>query len=154
MQKMMRKMFGLGTLVLVLLFAGCATLFNNKQTTVSASSGATDEVTILENGSVVYEGPLPAAIRVSGSKSYAVQYQDKDGNARTLQLQKRLSGWFVADVLLLGGWIIDLITGNVMVYDSMTLLPVSYSDTQTGLFVDHVPSGLQDNLRVIGNIYN
>ncbi|MDR0637598.1 MAG: hypothetical protein LBG27_01625 [Spirochaetaceae bacterium] len=119
-----------------------------------ASSGAANEVTILENGSVVYEGSLPATVSVKGSKSYVVQYKDKDGNSRTLQIQKRFSGWFVADILLLGGWIIDLITGNVMVYDKTALLLVSYNDSQTGLFVDHVPSGLQDNLRVIRNIYN
>jgi hypothetical protein len=107
----------------------------------------------LENGSVVYQGSLPVAVTVNGSNSYTVQYKDKDGNERTLQLQKKISGWFIADVLLLGGWIIDLITGNVMVYEKTSILPISYGGSQQGLLADHIPPGLQNDLKIIGNIY-
>jgi hypothetical protein len=128
-------------------------MFNNKKTAVSTSSGDASEVTILENGSIVYQGTLPATVNVNGSNSYTVQYKDKDGNSRTLQLQKKVSGWFIVDVLLLGGWIIDLITGNVMVYEKTAVLPISYSSSQQGLLIDHIPHGLQNDLRIIGNIY-
>jgi hypothetical protein len=80
----------------------------------------------MENGSVIYQGLLPATINVNGRNNYTVQYKDKDGSSRTLQLEKKLSGWFIADVLLIGGWIIDLITGDVMEYSKATVLPISY----------------------------
>jgi len=147
-------MYGLLLVVMVVSFSGCATLFNNKSTTVSAASGGNSEVTILENGSVVYQGPLPATINVNGSNNYGVQYKDAEGNSRTIQLQKKLSGWFVADVLLIGGWIIDLITGDVMVYDKSATLPISYSGVQQGILTDYIPTILDGKLEVIGNIYH
>lgn len=143
--------FGLITSLLVL--GSCATIFNNKQTTVSSSSKVASEVTILENGSVVYQGSLPATINVNGNNNYTVQYKDKDGNSRTLQLQKKISGWFIADVLLIGGWIIDLITGDVMEYSKATILPISYKVAQQFLLINVVPDGLRKDLKVIGNIY-
>ena len=139
--------------LLALMLSSCATIFNNKQITVSASSKVTSEVTILENGSVVYQGSLPATINVNGSNNYTVQYKDKDGNSRTVQLQKKISGWFIADVLLVGGWIIDLITGDVMEYTKSTTLPISYKVTQQFLLVNGVPIGIQKEFRVVGNIY-
>ena len=138
---------------LALMLSSCATIFNNKQTTVSSSSKFTNEVTILENGSVVYQGSLPATINVNGSNNYTVQYKDKDGNSRTVQLQKKISGWFIADVLLIGGWIIDLITGDVMEYSKSTTLPISYKVAQQFLLINVVPDSLQKDLRVVGNIY-
>jgi hypothetical protein len=143
----------LGLISLVLVLGSCATIFNNKQTTVSSSSKVTSEVTILENGSVVYQGSLPATINVNGSNNYTVQYKDKDGNSRALQLQKKISGWFIADVLLIGGWIIDLITGDVMEYSKATILPISYKAAQQFLLINVVPDGLRKDLKVIGNIY-
>ena len=139
--------------LLVLVFASCATMFNNKHTTLAAASGATSEVTIMENGSVVYQGPLPTTINVNGSNSYTIQYKDKEGNSRTLQLQKKLSGWFIADIFLIGGWIIDLITGDVMEYGKSTMLPINYSDTQQFLLIDTLPYGLSKDINIIGNVY-
>ncbi|MDR1325497.1 MAG: hypothetical protein LBK00_05625 [Treponema sp.] len=146
-------MGGLMVVVLALTLEGCATMFNNKQTTVTAATGSANEVAIMENGSVVYQGPLPAIINVNGSNTYTVQYKDKDENLRTFQLQKKMSGWFIADILLIGGWIIDIITGDVMVYEKAVMLPIKYSDTQQGLLIDYVPDGLQKDLRIIGNLY-
>jgi len=134
-------------------FSACATIFNNKQTTASASSGASTELTILQNGSVVYQGTLPAVINVNGSNNYTIQFTDKDGKPRTLQMEKKLSGWFIADILLLGGWIIDLITGDVMVYDKELALPISYSANQQFLLINDVPDGIKDDLKIVGNIY-
>jgi hypothetical protein len=143
----------LGLIPLVLVLGGCATILNNKQNTVSSSSGFASEVTILENGSVVYHGSLPATINVNGSNNYTIQYKDRDGNLRTLQLQKKISGWFIADVLLIGGWIIDLITGDVMEYSRATVLPISYKVGKQFLLIDAVPDSLRKDLKVIGNIY-
>lgn len=140
-------------IMLVIILGSCATIFNNKQTTLAAASGATSEVTIMENGSVVYQGPLPATINVNGSNTYTVQYKDKDGNSRTVQLQKKLSGWFIADVFLIGGWIIDLITGDVMEYSKSTILPIKYSDTQEFILIDTLPYGLKNDMKIVGNIY-
>jgi hypothetical protein len=151
---MAKKTFWLGMMILGLLLGSCATIFNNKQTAVSASSGSNRQVTILENGSVVYQGSLPATINVNGSNNYVVQYTDDDGNQRMFQLQKKVSGWFIADILLIGGWIIDLITGDVMVYDKVAIIPINYSDSQQGLLVEYIPDVLQEDLRIIGNIYN
>lgn len=139
--------------LLVMVLGSCATMFNNKQTTLAAASGATSEVTIMENGSVVYQGPLPASINVNGSNTYTVQYKDKDGNSRTLQLQKKVSGWFIADVFLIGGWIIDLITGDVMEYGKSTMLPIKYSDAQKFLLIDTLPYGLSNDIKIVGNVY-
>ena len=143
----------MGMILLVLVLGSCATMFNNKQTTVSTSSKTTSEVTIMENGSVIYQGLLPATINVNGRNNYTVQYKDKDGSSRTLQLEKKLSGWFIADVLLIGGWIIDLITGDVMEYSKATVLPISYKVGQQFLLVNSIPDGLQKDLKVVGNIY-
>jgi hypothetical protein len=157
--KMVKKFFSLGMMVFifVLLFDSCATLFNNKQNTVSAASGSKSEVTILENGSVVYQGPLPATIDVKSSfkdkYEYEVQYKDKDGNSQTLKLQKRMSGWFVADILLAVPGFVDMLTGNMMVYDKTTELPITYSGTQQVILVDYIPDGLREDFRIIGNIY-
>ena len=142
-----------GLIIVALVFSSCATIFNNKQSTVSSSSGAAREVTILENGSVVYKGPLPATINVNGRTSYNVQYKDNDGNSRTLQLQKKISGWFLADVLLIGGWVIDIITGDVMEYSKAIMLPINYRDGQQFLLIDYVPDGVRHDLKVINNIY-
>jgi len=149
----LKSFFFFALIALVLLLGSCATILNNKQTTVSSSSRVTSEVTILENGSVVYQGSLPATINVNGRNNYAVQYKDKDGNSRTIQLQKKISGWFIADVLLIGGWIIDLITGDVMEYGKATILPISYKVAQQFLLIDAVPDGLRKNLNIMGNIY-
>jgi len=140
-------------IVLAFSFVSCATIFNNKQTKISAASGSAKEVTIMENGSVVYQGTLPAQISVNGRNTYTVQYKDEDGNSRTIQLQKRISGWFIADVLLFGGWIIDIITGDVMVYDEKAIIPISFNDTQEGLLVDYIPDDIKSDMRIIGNIY-
>jgi len=154
---MMNKIFQSCVLIamisLVLVFGSCATMFNNKQTKVSASSGAKGEVTIMENGSVVYNGSLPATINVNGSNNYTVQYRDRDGNSRIIQLHKKLSGWFIADVLLIGGWVIDLITGDVMEYDRVMMLPIRYKAGQQFLIIDVVPDSLRKDLKVIENIY-
>jgi hypothetical protein len=150
---MAKKFFSVGMMacVFVLLFDSCATMFN-KQTTVSAVSGSNSDVTITENGSVVYQGPLPVTIDVNSSNDYVVQYTDKNGNSRILQLQKILSPWFFFD-LTYGGWIIDLITGDVMVYEETTMLPIKYSNTRQGMLVDYIPDGLRKDFRIIGNIY-
>jgi len=154
MNKTISKSFVLiGLIVVMLVLNSCATFLNNKQNTITSSSGSKSEVTILENGSVVYQGSLPATINVNGSNNYTVQYMDKNGNSRTLQLQKKLSGWFIADVLLIGGWIIDLITGDVMEYGKETILPISYRVGQQFLLIDFVPDGIRKDLRVIENIY-
>jgi hypothetical protein len=139
--------------LVVLALAGCGTLFNNKKTIVSAQSGAATEVTITENGAVVYQGTLPATISVNGDKTYVVQYKDQEGNDKTFQLQKKFSLWFLADILTGGGWIIDLITGDVMYYGRTAKLPIAYSEDHQIMFVDHIPDGLRDNLRIEGNIY-
>lgn len=153
----MRRYFNLLSIISLVfisfLFGGCATILNNKNNTISTVSGKSSEVTILENGSVVYQGPLPTTINVNGSNNYTVQYKDKDGNSRTVQLQKKISGWFIADVLLIGGWIIDLITGDVMEYNKETILPISYKTQQQFLLVDSVPDHIQSKLTVISNIY-
>jgi len=143
----------LGLISLALILGSCATMFNNKQTTVSASSGTASEVTIMENGFVVYNGYLPATINVNGNNNYTVQYRDKDGNSRIIQLQKKLSGWFIADVLLIGGWVIDLITGDVMEYDKAVMLPISYRTGQQFLVIDVLPDSLRKDFKVIENIY-
>ena len=152
-RKVLKVSVLLGLVSVVLVFGSCATIFNNKQNIVSASSGATSEVTIMQNGSVLYQGSLPATINVNGRETYTIQYKDKDGNSRTIQLQKKVRGWFIAEVLLIGGWIIDLITGDVMVYEKTTVLPIKYSETQQYLLIDAIPDGLQEDLRVVGNIY-
>jgi len=141
-------------MAIALLFSSCATIFNNKQTTISTASGTASEVTIMENGSVIYKGPLPATINVNGSNTYTIEYKDKEGNLRTLQLQKKLSGWFVADILLIGGWIIDLITGDVMEYGKTTILPIKYNNQQQQfLLIDTVPEDIKSKIKVVGNIY-
>jgi hypothetical protein len=152
-QRVFKTAVLIGVISLVLVLGSCATIFNNKQTTVSSSSKVTSEVTIMENGSVVYQGSLPATINVNGSNNYTVQYKGKDGSARTIQLQKKISGWFIADVLLVGGWIIDLITGDVMEYSKTTILPISYKLEQKFLLISSIPDGLQKDLKVVGNIY-
>jgi len=154
MKRIVFKSFMILAIISLLFTLGsCATLFNNKQTTVATSSGFKSEVTILENGSVIYHGTLPTTINVNGSNNYTVQYKDRDGNSRTLQIQKKLSGWFIADVLLIGGWIIDLITGDVMEYGKETILPISYRLGQQFLLIDAVPNSIRPDLKVVGNIY-
>ena len=142
-----------GLISLIFVLGSCATMLNNKQTKIQSSSGVASEVTIMENGSVVYQGSLPATINVNGSNTYTVQYKDKEGNSHTFQLQKKISGWFIADVLLIGGWIIDLITGDVMEYSKTAILPISYKEGQQFLLIDVVPDGLRKDLKVVGNIY-
>jgi hypothetical protein len=139
--------------VVMMNLGSCATMFNNKQNTVVASSGKATEVTIMENGSVIFQGPLPTTINVNGSNSYTVQYKDKDGNSRTLQLQKKMSGWFIADILLLGGWIIDLITGDVMEYGKETILPIAYSKSSKLTLMNSISDDLKKDMIVVGNIY-
>ena len=151
----MRKViaFGLLVLILVLSLNSCASILNNKQTLITTASGSNREVTILENGSVIYQGLLPTRISVNGSKTYTVQYKDDGGNLRTFQLQSSMSGWFIADLLLIGGWIIDIITGDVMVYDASTILPINLSRSQQGIITDYIPPELKQHVRIIGNIY-
>jgi hypothetical protein len=140
-------------LVATVSFSSCATFFNNSESNITAASGNTSEVIVLENGSVVYQGPLPAIINVNGSNTYTVRYTDKEGNERTLSLQKKISGWFIADVLLIGGWIIDLITGNVMQYEKSYTLPISYQNSQQILLTDFIPEELVNDLQIRGNVY-
>jgi len=151
--KVFKSFISICLISLVLILGSCATILNNKQTTVSSSSGVASEVTIMENGSVVYHGSLPATINVNGRNNYSVQYRDKDGSSRTIQIQKKISGWFIADILLIGGWVIDLITGDVMEYGKATILPISYRTGQQFLLIDIVPDSLRKDLKVIENIY-
>ena len=88
---MANKFVSVGMLVIFMLaFSGCATMIRTNEVAVSAASGASTNVRVLENGVPIFTGTLPARIPVRGGRTYTVHFTLENGEDRVLQLVKDL----------------------------------------------------------------
>ena len=135
-------------LVCCLVFSGCATMFRTNQVSVRAASGANTNVQVMEDGVLIFSGTLPAQFPVRGWHTYTVHFTLENGEKRVVTIGQSFNGWFIGSILLgVFPAIIDLITGSIMTYDNMTILPISHSPMI--ILGENIP--LDENLRIIGN---
>jgi hypothetical protein len=147
----MRKVGLLLLIVVVLQFAGCATIFHTKEATVAASSGKTYPVKVMDYGLIVYEGNLPATFAVQSGHSYTVVYTTENGESRTTSITSSFNGWFIGSFLLgIFPAIIDLATGNIMQVKKHTVIPITYSPNI--ILTDNITANGYSSLEIIGNI--
>ena len=143
------KMTALSLLIL-LLFPNCATMFRTNQATVSAASGANSNVQVMENGILIYNGTLPAQFSVKSGRTYTVEYKLDNGETRTVTIAEKFNVWFIGSIILaVVPVVVDLVTGSVMTIERSTILPISYS--QEILLGENIP--YHENLKIIGNIF-
>jgi hypothetical protein len=143
-----------------MLYTGCGTMFHTRSVQVNSLSGAAaSSIKVVEDGTPIYEGPLPATVTVKGGKkNYTIFYTNKDGNQTSMPMPKGFNGWFVADLIMFPpiGFIVDLVTGHMYTLNKTVLVPISYQeiDDVPFAFVEGIPAEYLEGLTVIGNIYS
>ena len=152
---------GMLAMVLVLVFSltGCATMIRTNEANIVAQSGATSRIRVMEEGRVIFEGPLPATVPLSyggsgfqttNNRTYTVEYT-AGGQTRTVEIEQKFNMWFIGSCLLAFlPIVVDLYTGSMYTYAETTTLPISYTDSSVIFFGENIPE--YDGLRVIGNI--
>jgi hypothetical protein len=143
--------FAMVSLLIAVSVGGCATMIHPKSVNVSAASGATTAVRVLEDGAPIYVGNLPASFPVKAKKTYTVLYTASDNQERVIAIDSNFNGWFIGSVFLgLLPAVVDLVTGNIMRFEKSTVLPISYSPfiILTDFVAEEAP------VEIIGNIYS
>lgn len=123
----MKQIFVAGAVVLAL--SGCASIFNGTTQSVTLSSapdGATATVTN-RAGLPVHSGPTPVTLQLSRgagyfkAESYTVTFSKEGFVPKVVQLDARVSGWYIANILLggaVGMLAVDPATGAMYTFPS------------------------------------
>ena len=158
--KNITKIVGIAVLVAVIGFslAVCGTMFHTRSVAVNSMSGAAVTVRVMEDGVPIYDGPLPATVKVKGAKkNYTIFYTTKNGEPASIAMKKSFNGWFVADILMFPpiGFIVDFVNGNMYTLDKTVTLPISYQANDEIPFgmVAGIPAEQLEGLTLVGNIY-
>jgi hypothetical protein len=158
---MAKKNFSLWMAGIVLavgmLHISCGTMFHARKVQLNSLSGAVANIKVVEDGVVIYDGQLPASVKVKGgNKNYTVFYTDKNGNETSMMMTKKFNGWFIANLLILPGFIVDFVTGHIYTLNKKVMVPVSYQEIEEFpfVFVEGIPAEHLEGLTVVGNIYS
>ncbi len=104
-------LFFFGTLALLLILAGCATIFKGPTEEVNFGSDP-DGAKVYVNGQ--YMGETPMKLRLESSKSYSFEFRKEGYESKTVLVSNRIgAGWLVLDIIAgLVPVIVDAATGN------------------------------------------
>jgi len=114
------------SLILVIVFMGCATIIGDK-TQLMPINSAPDSATILitdEKGTQVFRGQTPTSVTLQksdgsywGGKDYTVRISKEGYDAQTIAVTSSPNGWYIAGNLLFGGligwFIVDPLNGGM-----------------------------------------
>ena len=114
------------SLILVIVFMGCATIIGDK-TQLMPINSAPDSATILitdEKGTQVFRGQTPTSVTLQksdgsywGGKDYTVRIPKEGYDAQTIAVTSSPNGWYIAGNLLFGGligwFIVDPLNGGM-----------------------------------------
>ena len=132
----MKKYIASLLLPLVLLVLGCATIVGKTTQVVSLSSAPdqADVVIIDENKKDIFKGKTPTTVTLKKGdgyfhgKDYTVTISKEGFSDRTVKIESKPSGWYIAGNILFGGligwFIVDPATGAMW-----TLIPEKVDET-------------------------
>jgi uncharacterized protein YceK len=104
-------------LAIALLLSGCATLFTGTDANVkvTADPGTANAVIKTQGGQVVYDGAVPATVKLPKKNSYTVEITQAGYKTQTVFISQGVTGWFWGNLCLGGvvGMLIDWGTGGM-----------------------------------------
>lgn len=107
---MKRKLFVLSA-VMVLVFAGCATIFHGSTDTVNFTSDPAGAVVMIDG---VNMGKTPVMLELKSNKTYNIEYKLEGHGSKNYIINNKVGGgWVILDIL--GGLlpvVVDAATGN------------------------------------------
>ena len=114
------------SLILVIVFMGCATIIGDK-TQLMPINSAPDSATILitdEKGTQVFRGQTPTSVTLQksdgsywGGKDYTVRISKEGYDAQTIAVTSSPNGWYIGGNIVFGGligwFIVDPLNGGM-----------------------------------------
>jgi hypothetical protein len=107
-------MYGLYMAFLLLVLSGCATIFAGTDQDVKFNSTPPAHVVVKgSNGQIVYEGQVPATVKLPKKYTYAVEVSLQGYQTQTVPITQSFNALYLGNILCGGlvGLIIDPITG-------------------------------------------
>lgn len=156
----------LSTLVTLLFLSGCASIIGSTDQLINISSSP-DNATITitdEKGERVFLGSTPSSVTLAksdgsyfGGKTYTVDISMPGYQSRSVRIESRPNGWYIAGNLVFGGFIgwliVDPLTGAMYNLTPSTIgghLGASNAmlsaDSIAVILLDDVPDVLRDDM--------
>ncbi len=93
------------TVLSLTLLTGCASLFSHSSETIAFTSEPAGQTVVVDGASY----RTPAQVTLGTDKSHTATFP----NGKTYMIKRGLNGWFIANVLFLPGFVVDVITGDM-----------------------------------------
>lgn len=111
----MKKLLAL--LAVALLLSGCATLFTGTDANVKVNADPNTASVVIKSqaGQVVYEGVVPATVKLPKKNTYTVEITQAGYKTQTVYIAQSVTGWFWGNICIGGviGMLIDWGTGGM-----------------------------------------